>query len=214
MDPEEFMASVDLLGRVLRNSEFTDADDKVAAAKVHLDSTIKIMLLYSEIIKDLLNELGKERDGKVLLSSEDVVAGRYIVLKMFVQFTSTNMTEQVGTEKLFGIFERALANPDVTIVEELLISMTLLDLGHPKWITHWERVIEKVKSDRFSLDLLMERLWYVIHTKPLSDAERKRVEAAAEKIEAAFGASRQARNETVKTIRDVAKETARQERGS
>jgi hypothetical protein len=126
--------------------------------------------------------------------------------------TSENISDQVGTEKLSAIYEEIVADKSTTRAERLMLAMMMLDLGDPKWLSVWEGLIKECSGSRFVLDVLMERLWHLLHTRPISDAERKRVEAAAGRIEAAFGFPKQVHSNVVKNIRDTAKETARREK--
>ena len=212
LEPGQFMAAVDLLGRVLRNSEFTDAADKISAAKLHLRSTVQIMLLYMDIISGLIDELTKSDTGKTTIKADEKDAVKYIILKIFFLFQSSAVNEQVATEKLAFIYDELAKDSATSTAEHVLIAMMMLETSHPSWLSQWETLIERFKNRRLILDLLMECLWRLLHTRPLSDQERVKVETAAGRIESAFGLTRKVQHsELVKTIRNTANQTAHEE---
>ena len=61
MPAATFMRALDLDGRVIRNSEFTDAAEKEAGARLYLSSCGQIYLILCEVVGDLLKEISENQ---------------------------------------------------------------------------------------------------------------------------------------------------------
>src|SRR5271168_4977448 len=95
-----FLSSLDLLGRIVRNSEFTDASEKESAARLYLRSCAKSLLLFNEVIGELLDAAqitSKERTAK--LTPEEVMVVRYIATKAIFIWLQDTFISEFGTEK-------------------------------------------------------------------------------------------------------------------
>ncbi|MDR3405955.1 MAG: hypothetical protein P4L99_25945, partial [Chthoniobacter sp.] len=208
MSPIDFLISVDLLGRVVRNSEFTDIAEKTSATRLHLDSTARVALLYADVIGDIVenaNSVLKKKSAENVSSDQEMRGVRYILNKWLVIMFSVGAAQQIGTDKLFAVFEAIFEDQATSAFEKLIIAMMFLELGYPKWLAIWKKVIGAADGNRFVLDILMERLWHFIHTRPLGGPERRQVEAAAEMIDEAFGIPKQERS-TSRALREAANE--------
>lgn len=117
----------------------------------------------------------------------------------------------LGPKKCFAIYESILADNGTTNVEKLMLSMLLLDLRHPSWTIYWESLIDDNSKRRFVLDLLTDKIWQLIHTRPLPDAERDKLADVTVRIEEAFGRSKTQKSTIIAGVRKVAAETARRE---
>lgn len=212
LSPISFMNTVSLLGKVLRNSEFNDFDEKLRTARIYTQSSVKMMLLYADMLRTLVETLEDEKHGDEALSPEDVTAIKYLVIKWFMLITAENVANEIGSEKLFAVFEDMLSDEEVSIAEKFLVGMMMLELNHPNWIKYWRSLIDYAKGKRLLLDTLMDNLYGHIHKRALSESERKRLETAAELIDREFGLRSAAqKNSRAASIQRAADESARVE---
>jgi len=121
------------------------------------------------------------------------------------------MVNGFATEKLAPIYEMILDDTKISSVERLLLSMILLDLRISRWPSHWEAMIEANAKRRFVLDILTDKIWRLIHTRPLPDTERDRLTALVVRIEEKLGAPKRAKSSIIANIRKRAAETTRRE---
>jgi|SRR5208337_1050847 len=63
MGVNDFMNAVSLLGRVVRNSEFTDVAEKLGAARLYFQCVIKFGLLLIEASSGIAESLSKDTNG-------------------------------------------------------------------------------------------------------------------------------------------------------
>jgi hypothetical protein len=89
--------------------------------------------------------------------------------------------------------------------------MLLLDLKHTRWSEYWMPLIEENSKRRFVLDLLTDKIWQLIHTRPLSNAERDRLAGITVHIERLFGGSKSDKSSIIANVRRSTAETIRRE---
>lgn len=186
MDMSTFMSTVGLFGRVIRNSEFADAAEKLPAARLYLQSLIRCFVMFSNVVSELFEEL-RNSPGGTKLGDDAIAVGSYVIRKLLMLGIEHVMNEQFGSEKLFGIYEMLLADESVSDAEKLFVAMLMLDLNHPEWKQHWHQIIEFNLKHRFVLDVFVEKMWIFIHSRALDDEERRALAAVALEIERAFG---------------------------
>jgi hypothetical protein len=121
-----------------------------------------------------------------------------------------NRTKPNLQKLLFGLFCQVVSTR-TTSAERLLLSMLLLDLRHYRWQDHWEKLIKENSKRRFVLDMLTDKIWQLIHTRPLPDAERDKLAQVTVRIEEAFGAPKSAKSSIIAGIRRSAAETKRRD---
>ena len=89
--------------------------------------------------------------------------------------------------------------------------MLLLDLKHARWSEYWVPLIEDNAKRRFVLDLLTDKIWQLIHSRPLSDAERDRLADITVHIERLFGRPKADKSSIIADVRRSTAETIRRE---
>jgi predicted MPP superfamily phosphohydrolase len=212
MSPVSFSAALDLYGRVIRNSEFTDIAEKEAGTRLYLNNCGKIYLILCEVMSELLSEIkDNPKEFTITLNQNDISAVRYIINKAIFLGFQDKISDELGTEKMFAIYETMLNDPKTSNLEKLMLSMLLLDLRHAHWPDYWTRLIDLNSKGRFVLDLLTDKIWRLIHTRPLPDAERDRLAHITVRIEERFGAPKFVRSSIIANVRRSAAETTRRE---
>jgi hypothetical protein len=89
--------------------------------------------------------------------------------------------------------------------------MLLLDLKHTRWPEYRMPLIEENSKRRFVLDLLTDKIWELIHTRPLSNAERDRLAGITVHIEQLFGRPKADKSSIIANVRRSTAETIRRE---
>ena len=207
--PWIFLEALDLYGRVIRNSEFTDATEKEAGARLYLQNCVKVILIICEVIDEILEEHKEELKSDV--TPDDIVAIRYLIDKAIFLGVHQKIVNELGTEKMFSISENILRDPTITTAERIVLSMLLLDLKHARWSEYWVPLIEDNAKRRFVLDLLTDKIWQLIYSRPLSDAERDRLADITVHIERLFGRPKADKSSIIADVRRSTAETIRRE---
>lgn len=210
MNVAQYLNSSNLLGRVVRNSEFDKREDKLAATKLYLDSVNRSFIVFCTVISDLIERVLENKEAKDKLTEADLRGIQYVLAKILFGIFVDASNRSLASEKLIPIYAELLANEANTSARILLCGL-MLELGAPGWDDEWERLIEDSEKKRFVLDFLLDRLWELIHTRPLGEADRSRVEALATQIERKFlpGFS----NATlISSIRESARSTQRRDK--
>ena len=203
----EYMETVSVLGRVLKNSEFDEADLKISSAKLHITSCADLLLFVVAILNRLLRSSAlNTADAKV--SQQDLEAMRYLATKSLVTLVSQLIISQVGSEKLFSVFKAVYEDAQTPLFLRLIISMIYIDLGHPDWLKVCKVILAEKSENRFISDLYADRLWIHVNSKPLTDKEHTDVIAATIAIEESLGSNNPQKSATIQMIASAARHTA------
>jgi hypothetical protein len=135
------MGALDLYGRVIRNSEFTDAIEKEAGARLYLQNCVKVILIICEVIDEILEDHKEELKSD--LTPDDTAAIRYLLYKAIFLGVHKKVVNELGTEKMLSIYENILRDSTITSAERIVLSMLLLDLKHTRWPEYWMPLIEE-----------------------------------------------------------------------
>jgi hypothetical protein len=213
MLPGTFLALTDLLGRVVRNSEFTDATEKLEATYLYLGGCIKALLVFFQMLAELLEDLSvrsSEEEGRKL-TPEDLSAIRYILYKAVTLGLGMHISDTFATDKMLGIYEEMLKDSRTNLPERIFIAMILLDLRLPQWEKYWRAIIDAKPRRQFVLDLLTDKIWRLIYTRPLQDGERNKLADITVHIEEIFGRPRHSKSKLIADVRKSAAATAKRE---
>jgi len=203
----------ELLGRIIRNSEFTDASEKANAAKIFFKSWVKSYLgVNQELIQVVESVKCNMEDSTDSMSEEEARAIRYIMQTIFLTLVSEIVREQIGTVKLESIYSDLMDDKNLTSGEHLLISMLTFDLGHKKWHVYWGELIKRHSNHRFVLETLVNKVWAAVHTRVISDQERLRIEDILEQIESALGTPKQNKSMWIEELRRATIKNQKEER--
>ncbi|WP_162261785.1 metallophosphoesterase [Bosea sp. Root381] len=212
--PLEYLGAVSLMGRILRNSEFTDVEEKHRATQCYIDSIMRVYLIYVDVLDDVIKYASEEMPhGPVFDNDDERRIVRTIIIQSCLSGILAETCYQISTDKLSVVYESILTGEESNSFGRLLIANLLLDNLHSKWPEYWQRIIEEHKGSVIILNVLIDRVWTVLHSKALPAAERDRMASIADSIERAMGTSKHAKSRLFKSIRDTASETTRRLEG-
>ncbi len=212
--PLEYLSAVSLLGKVLRNSEFTDVDQKIRATQCYIDATMRVFLIYVDVIDDAIKiASSKAVHDDIFNNEQEKRIVRTIMLQLWLSMMLGDTCEQISTDKLSIVYESIIQDQEASAFARMVIANLLLDNFHPKWTEYWLRLIEENKKSVFILNVLIDRVWRVLHSKALPPAERDRMATIADAIERAMGTSKHVKSELFRTIREAASKTTRRLEG-
>lgn len=203
---KNYVIAIELLGRIIRNSEFTDANEKANAAKIFFKSWVKSYLsLTQELIQVVESTKCSMENSTQPMTEEEARATNYILQTIFLTLVSEIIRDQIGTVKLESIYSDLMVDKELTSGERFLVSMLTFDLGHKNWHVYWGELIKRHINHRFVLETLVQKAWTAVHTRVINDQERRRIEDILEQIESALGTQKRDKSRWLGELRRAAK---------
>jgi predicted MPP superfamily phosphohydrolase len=199
--PGTHMASIDLLARVIKNSDFTDYDVKGPATRLVLHSWSKIYLVIMDELAAILSAV-KDEDGESI-PEEELNSVNYIMSKFMFNVTGSAVIRQMSSPVMADTIHEIIKEGDVSTAEYLIILYLLEDINDPNWQNMWSSVIRDKKRSGFVLECFIERLWLLAHTKALDDNQSKRLISVVEEIEKRLDWSNEKKDAMLQNIRNA-----------
>ena len=188
----DFKSGLDLLGKILKNSDFTDGATKVEASRDYLRYIVifymTVVKIFNQTLESFIKELG---DRKSALTDEDIKSIKYLFAVKIFGYCSLNVSETISSPKLIGTFSSVLQEPAISNAEKFLATVLQLDNGDPKWSQGWKTFIEDSKYNRFILDLFTENLYNYTRLKTAALSKMEAVEDVASSLQGAIGSGNQ-----------------------
>ena len=208
MSPSAYLMGVDLLGRVVRNSEFNDANEKLDAARTYLDGVQRRHILYSEMFSDVIDAVTIDEGAPLKgINQDEKNTIKYIINQIWVLATTDNASDTFGTPKLLNIYEEIFNSEKSTLFEKIVISSIMMEGFMHDWQKYMEKIVSENVKNRFILDTLVGKIWALVHRKYIPDKERIKIEKLLDSIERSLGTSKHAKGFLIENVRKEAKKT-------
>ena len=205
-----FIATLSLLGRVIRNSEFAERDLKIKLVRCYVSHAAKFFVYVNGVVSDLLvSMVASMKESSDFLDQESERALKYFLTLKMMSFTGDLVSSDIGGSKLIPIFEEILDANDISLAEKTFLSGIQLDIGNEDWMEHWGRLAMESKKRRIAVEFLVNKLWTHIHEKLLTPSERRDVETMAADLEITLGAHKQTKSRIMQRMRQVTEKHAR-----
>lgn len=199
--PGTHMAAIDLLARVVRNSDFTDYDEKGPAAKLVLKSWIKILVVMLGEAQEVIADLEKSRDEKLTKDEKALVI--YLLSKFLFGLIGDNIVEQMSSPTMADTLIDLLEEDDMQTGEKMLVLFLLEDAKSENWQTRWTSLIDENAASGFVLEGFIERLWLVVHRKALDEDQSRRVNQVVDRLEKKLGWTKDKKSAVLQSIRQA-----------
>ncbi|MBU0823492.1 MAG: hypothetical protein KKA44_14495 [Alphaproteobacteria bacterium] len=199
--PSTHMASIELLAKIIKNSDFTDYEIKGPATKTVLESWAKIYLVLMEEMMEILSAISGSTAEKI--SDEEMEFINYIMSKLMFNMTGSVVIDQISSPSMSETLHEIIREGNLSTAEYIMILYILEDTNDPQWKNLWCEVIRDKKRSGFVLECFIERLWYLAHTKALDDDQSKRLITVVEEIETRLGWSSAKKGEVLQNIKNA-----------
>jgi predicted MPP superfamily phosphohydrolase len=197
-----FIASLDLLARITRNSDFTDFDIKGPVVEKILSDWVRIFV-YMMIEMDAVIET-TEKMSENPLSDDELKMLRVILSKMIHGAMGSVVISSMATPALSNTLKELYEKADKRSGEYLLYLYLLEDTNDPSWAKEWSRMLSEKGTTSFAVDVLMDKLWYSVNTKALDEDQRLRVFDVVNVVEKRFNWSNKHKSSVLEEIKDRA----------
>lgn len=211
LTPPSYIATVQLLGRVLRNSEFTDRKRKSDGVRLYLQANARIFLKLNNLVGEVFTKFADridEDDGE--FDDETRRAIQYFLTKHMMSIVSMKLKDEIASAKLIPVFDEILKLDDISFAERTFLTALQLHCGRQDWDNHWKLLAKDSKKQRLAVEFLADALFYHIHTKALTSEEQKTVESVTWELERALGQdNKNAKSSVFLSVRTAAQKTAK-----
>jgi predicted MPP superfamily phosphohydrolase len=178
--PIEFLATLDLLGNVLTNSEFTRRDLKVQGGIALLDGSTRVFLRLNALIQEALDDaIGAFSKSDPDLDEKSIKGLRYMMTRKILVNISGRVSNTFSSPKLSAIYDEILDSSDIAMGDRVLLTATLLDSGYKNWNERWVEVARAKPTRRLLIEFLADKLWDFMHQKAMDSKLQNRVEKVA-----------------------------------
>ncbi|MEP4990043.1 MAG: metallophosphoesterase [Paracoccaceae bacterium] len=211
LNPANYMATVELLGRVLRNSEFTDKRKKIDGVRLYLQSNARIFLKLIDLIGALFHKFAESisEEGEEF-DDESRRALTYILTKRLMSVVNMKHKDEIASGKLIPVFDEVLNSDDITFAERTFLTALQLHCGRKDWGSHWIKLAKDSKNRRLAVEFLTDSLYFHIHTKALSPDEQKTVEKVTWEVERALDQDNKlSKDKFLQSVRRATRKTAK-----
>lgn len=197
--PSTHMAAIDLLARIIRNSDFTDYESKGPATKRVLDSWTKIFLLMMEEIGAMLSAI--EEDEGENIPEKEMTSIKYLLAKLMFSNIGAALIHHMASPTMAITLHALIEEGEFTTGEYLLTLFLLEDIDDDTWMELWIKEIEHKNQSGFVIDSFVQRLLSLTHTKALDTEQEKRVHILVGRIEKRLGWTNRKKSEVIQEIR-------------
>lgn len=209
MQPQVFIRTVDLLGRIIRNSEFNDLDEKIRATVVYLDNLERKNSQYTVVFAEIIDNAEESSKGAIALNEEERRIAKYILSKVWVLFTAQAIHEVFSSEKNLELYEEMVCNKENSFYARLMLSFVMMYLFGDGWDVHMKKIVDEACDKRFVLEVIVDLLWYVVNYRYVSDADRTKIGDVLDLVDHYLGRSHYLRGRIIDVVREQAKKTER-----
>lgn len=196
--PSTHMAAVDLLARIIRNSDFTDYEVKGPATMRVLGSWTKIFLLVMEEMEAML-AIAEQEEGENIPKLE-MKSIKYFFAKFIFSQIGASLIHHMGSPTMSDTLHTLIEEGRFSTGEHLLTLFLLEDIDDDQWVDLWIKEIEKPKQSGFVIDSFVQRLLSLTHTKALDADQEKRVHLLVDNIEKSLGWTNAKKSEFIQHI--------------
>lgn len=200
--PSTYMAAIDTLARVIRNSDFTDYESKGPATKRVLDSWVRIFLLILGEMEAILRNIGSESGDT--MDEEEITTVKYILAKYWFNNVGTAVIGHLASPSMADTVISLIDEQDLSTGENLLALFLLEDINERTWKDRWSALIRDKSKAVFVTDCFISRLFSLSHSKALDEDQAIRVKSLVGDIEARMGWSTSRKSDVLGTIRNAA----------
>lgn len=179
--PSTHMASIDLLARVIRNSDFSDFDVKGPAASLVLESWAKIILLMLEEIREIVSSLDWGEGQKV--TDQELQIVNYLLARFLMSIAGQAVVAQISSPTIAETIASVIDDEKACTGEKLFGSFILEDANYAEWQERWTAQIQDRKQTGFVVDAFTDRLWAMVSRRALDVDQSRRVNKVVDAIE-------------------------------
>lgn len=189
--------AIELLGKIVRNSEFDDKDSKVVGLEYYIDFSQEIIITIISLIEEAVGIILEHKDEFPKEFKESDLENIANTLKILL---STNITvlmaEQIGTEKLIGVIQEMIRNDTNTFGRKFFLTCFLFDLRVAGAIEALYELAE-ANQDKYKRLIILEKLCHNYTLHRYQDGDKAKLENAIADVEVLLGANKESKGNLI-----------------
>lgn len=196
-----FIASINLLGKIVKFSDFSNIDTKSKSVSLVLNNWMKINVMLINTLNEVLESSLKKDE---FMSTPDIERLKYFFKKIFFRGTSSIIIDVLGSPTLSGTLTKVFEKDRITTAERIFILQIMEDIDDPCWSKNWSALILDKQISGFLFDSLIDRLRTITHSKALSDRKYGDVCSVLDTIEQRLDWTTSRKDLEIRDVRDSA----------
>lgn len=184
LSPPDYMLSIDLLGRVLRNSEFLDKEKKVSGVTTFIRSNSHVFFKLNDVIATLIDGfISDMRSIEDEIDQDTEIALKHFLATTIMMMIADRNKDAIQSYKLIPVFKEILARKDLTRADKMFLTALQLDVGNPDWDSAWKSLAKSSTKKRLVTQFLSDRLWTHIHDRVQNEQSQQKIISVATELE-------------------------------
>lgn len=189
-----FMMTIDLLGKVLTNSEFTSKELKVSGGLVFLDGSTRLFLRLNFLIHEILNSTFERIRVSDPELDENTLRGlKYLMTGKIMSIIADRVVDSFSSPKLSAIYDEIFKSNQMGSGDKAFLTAALLDAGYERWSERWIAIAKRKPTQRLLIDFFADRLWSFMHRKAMDKKLRQKVEDTSVELQLSLVGSARAK---------------------
>lgn len=141
MSMSDFIKAGDLLGRVIRNSDFSDFDVKEPATRLVIETMVKFAVSFRKELEKILSDTDLSDGKQAPLDLEETRFIVYYMSKLLTRIISNHLAWQLNSPNVTPMLQDIFDRKDTSLLEKTLIAFLLQHLKAPRWEQSWSSTL-------------------------------------------------------------------------
>lgn len=186
MSTADYVISTDVLGRVVRNSDFTDFDIKGPAARAVIRNALKTCILVRKELIDLLDEALQSGNGSFIKPDErDALVS--IVTRMMMLGFSSMIDDELSSPNVVPMAKEILKEHDLALGERIFLTFLLQTCRAADWDTGFGDLLNDRPDSGLVVECVLGRIQTIVNTQYLDDNENAKVRRVIDTAQEVLG---------------------------
>lgn len=187
MSVSEYIVAVELLARVVRNSDFTDFQDKEPAARIVVEAFAKLCVLFNKEISHILNEQRQHQDPDNGLSEDDVGAIVYVMTNIVSRIIGERFAEQMCAPNVGPLMREICQQKETSLIERFFIVILMQSIRAKGWEVCWASLLRDSSKSGFIIESSIGKMRSIVHWQFLTDKEHEKLHKVIDVAEEVLG---------------------------
>ncbi|MBY8823862.1 metallophosphoesterase family protein [Sphingomonas colocasiae] len=204
MSVGEYIVASELLARVVKNSDFTDFEHKEPAARLVLQTFVKICAHFKQEIEKILKEQGEREETKHGLKPEEMEILVYIITNLLTRIVADRMAEQLSAPNISPLIAEICDDRETTPIERMFLVFLLQSLRSENWEVQWGDLLKDSGKSGFIMENSIGKMRAIVNSQFLNDLEYRKLHKVIDAAEEVLGWTPAQRDYVIEDLKKVA----------
>lgn len=200
----EYVEAIELLGRIVRNSDFTDYEDKYPAARLYVEAFGKICVIFHKQMGDIIREQQKKYGGSANISDDDARVLLYVMTMIISRIASDRFVEQLSSPNIAPLMSEMISEKGVSGIERMFIAFLLQVIRGRGWEKDWSALLKDAGKSGIIMENSIARMRTIVNWQFLNDREHEKLHKVIDATEEVLGWSGAQKGAMIENLKQVA----------